>query len=187
MDYFPYTIDDELELVFLSESDAEELFERVEANRARLRTWMPWLDSTQGPEDILGFICRAQDELKSNTAVHLGIRFKGEIVGVSGFASISEPNHSAKIGYWVCQSVEGKGLVTRAVKSLVDVGFTHLGLNRIAIRAAVGNERSAAVPKRLGFTLEGVRRQAEFLYDHYVDLQEFALLKEEWLAAKQPE
>ena len=183
MDCFPYTVDDELELVFLTESDAEELFERVEANRARLRTWMPWLDLTQSSEDTLGFIRRAQGELKDNKAIHLGIRFEGKIVGVSGFASIDQPNHSATIGYWVCGSCEGQGLVTRTVKCLVDAGFTHLGLNRIVIRAAVGNERSAGVPKRLGFTLEGVSRQAEFLYDHYVDLQEFALLKDEWLAA----
>ena len=74
--------------------------------------------------------------------------------------------------------------MTRACRALVEVGFTRLDLNRIVIRAACGNDKSAAVPLRLGFTLEGTSRQAERLYDRYVDLRVYALLKEEWRGAR---
>ena len=48
------------------------------------------------------------------------------------------------------------------------------------IHCAVGNRRSRAIPERLGFTQEGIARDAEWLYDHYVDLVTYSLLAPEW-------
>jgi ribosomal-protein-serine acetyltransferase len=44
----------------------------------------------------------------------------------------------------------------------------------------VGNHRSASVTKRLGFTQEGVRRQGEWLYDRFVDLNVHGMLRSTW-------
>ena len=41
---FPLSAGDDLELDVLNEADAEELFALVDANRAYLREWLPWLD-----------------------------------------------------------------------------------------------------------------------------------------------
>jgi ribosomal-protein-serine acetyltransferase len=54
------------------------------------------------------------------------------------------------------------------------------GLHRIEIRCATGNTRSAAIPLRLGFTEEGTLHEAEWLYDHWVDLRVFALVDVNW-------
>jgi ribosomal-protein-serine acetyltransferase len=53
-------------------------------------------------------------------------------------------------------------------------------LNRVEIRAAVANERSRAIPRRLGFTEEGVLRQAERVGDRFVDHVLYAMLAEDW-------
>src|SRR3712207_8983550 len=47
--------------------------------------------------------------------------------------------------------------------------FLELGLNRVSIACATENKKSCAIPERLGFRREGVQRQAEWLYDHFVD------------------
>lgn len=73
--------------------------------------------------------------------------------------------------------------MTASCTALIEHAFTTWNLNRIAIRCAAGNVRSQAIPQRLGFTREGVQRQAEWLYDHYVDLIYFALLRSDWEAS----
>ena len=72
--------------------------------------------------------------------------------------------------------------MTAAVKGLVDEGFQQLELNRIQARVAPANYPSQAVCDRLGLKKEGVLRQAEWLYDHYVDLVMNSVLRSEWKA-----
>ncbi|MFK3938558.1 GNAT family N-acetyltransferase [Alkalihalobacillus sp. NPDC078783] len=73
--------------------------------------------------------------------------------------------------------------MTAVVKELIHYAFNELELNRVEIRVAVHNSRSQSIPKRLGFVNEGCIRQAEKLYDQYVDHTLYGLLKTEW---KQP-
>ena len=40
-------VDDELELTGVVTEDAQELFEVIDANRAHLETWFPWVATTR--------------------------------------------------------------------------------------------------------------------------------------------
>jgi ribosomal-protein-serine acetyltransferase len=66
--------------------------------------------------------------------------------------------------------------MTEAVRALTAHALGPWRLNRFEIRVAVGNERSAAIPLRLGFVEEGVLREAERHGDRYLDLRVFSLL-----------
>jgi ribosomal-protein-serine acetyltransferase len=57
-------------------------------------------------------------------------------------------------------------------------------MHKVEIRAASGNKKSRAVPERLGFKQEGCIRQAEWLYDHYVDHVVYGMLDLEWAQKK---
>jgi ribosomal-protein-serine acetyltransferase len=56
-------------------------------------------------------------------------------------------------------------------------------MNRIQIKVAVGNLKSAAIPHRLGLYFEGIERNGEFHTDRYYDLEVFSILKTEWISA----
>lgn len=164
------------EVRVLEPEDAEEVFALVESNRERLREWMPWVDPTHGPADTRAFIegDRASDGLDA-----LGIYVDGRYVG--GIGIRPDPLHGdAEIGYWIGSAHEGRGLISRACRALVDHAFGALGLHRVTIRVAPHNTRSRAIPERLGFTQEGVMREAGRSGLGAHDLVVYGLLDREW-------
>lgn len=173
-------INDAHELRERQPEDAEELFTLTDANRADLRQWLPWLDSCTSPEDTRKNIESGLRAAVEGTALPLCIWFEGHIVGVTGFNEISKANRIGHIGYWLGSAHTGRGIMTASVRALVDCGFDTLGLNRVTINVATGNARSRAVAERLGFWLEGIAREAEWLYDHFEDQAVYAMTKACW-------
>ncbi len=51
----------------------------------------------------------------------------------------------------------------------------------VEVRCAEGNSKSRAIPERLGFIKEGIIRDVEWLYDHYVEDVVYGILSREWL------
>lgn len=169
-----------LELRPLRLRDARALFEQVDANRARLRRWLPWPDATQDPADTRAFILRMRAQIRAGLGLSFGLWWRDRLVGVAGFNWIDRTHHSAGIGYWLAHEAQGQGLMTAAVSALVRHGFRRLALNRIEIRAGVRNRRSRAIPERLGFRREGTLRQAEWVNGRHVDHAVYGLLASEW-------
>ncbi|GAB3992756.1 hypothetical protein GCM10029992_02690 [Glycomyces albus] len=60
------------------------------------------------------------------------------------------PPGEAEIGYQTAPWARGRGWMTAAVRAVTALGFEHLALERIEWRATVGNEPSAASPRRRG-------------------------------------
>jgi ribosomal-protein-serine acetyltransferase len=173
-------IDEEVLLKPLETQDSDNLFALTDANRAYLRQWLPWLDSNKSVGDTLKFIetCVAQREKRA--ALHLSIRYRGEMAGVIGFHYFDFANRFAPIGYWLGEKFQGKGIITRSCRTICTLAFTELGINRIDIRCAVQNAKSRAIPERLRFVNEGTIRDGEWLYDHYVDLVVYGMLARHW-------
>ena len=171
-------VDGELRLATVALADCAELFALVDANRAHLRQWLPWLDLNQSAADTKAFIERSTQGAAEGTGWTLVIRYEGNLSGTIGFNWIDRANRACEIGYWLAEDATGKGLITRSVRALLDFAFDDLALNRINLSIAVGNHPSRKVAERLGFTEEGIARQAEWLYDHYVDLVRYAMLRE---------
>ena len=169
-----------LELRPLNLRDAKTLFPLVEANRERLRRWLPWPDTNRSVLDTRAFILRGRAHARAGIGRSFGLWWKGVLVGTAGFVWIDAANHSAAIGYWLSREAEGHGLMTAAVKALLRHGFQTLELNRIEIRVGVRNRRSRAIPERLGFHHEGTLRQVERLADRQVDHAVYGLLASEW-------
>lgn len=85
-----------------------------------------------------------------------------------------------EIGYWIDREEQGKGIVSAATVKLIAFAFDTIGINRIEIRCAADNRRSAAIPRRLGFQQEGCLRQSEFRNGRLRDFLVFGLIKSEW-------
>lgn len=170
-------IDDNLRLIPIQEPHATDLFKVVDANRAYLRRWLPWLDHNTCTQHLQAYARAAHQRNAGGESLVQVMFWQGQLCGVAGFNFIDHSNHWGEIGYWLAATHQGKGIVSRAVQALTEHGFAHLSINRISISVATGNQRSRAIPERLGYQFEGILRQSEWLYDHYVDHALYARLK----------
>jgi ribosomal-protein-serine acetyltransferase len=168
------------ELRMLTAAHAEELFAVIERNRGHLRRWLPWLDAVKTVEDERNFLLRSEEQAAGDVAFNCGIFVDGAIGGGIGVHPINRADRKVEIGYWIAAEHQGKGLVTAACRAVVDHLFQELKLNRVVIYCATGNLMSRAIPERLGFRFEGIHREAQWLYDHFVDLACYGMLAGDW-------
>ncbi len=178
-----FELDADLTLRTLVPEDAPELFAVVDSNRHYLRQWLPWLDANTKVEHSAQFIESTHQARQNNPAFQCAVVYKGQIVGMCGFHPIQRANRFAPLGYWLAESATGKGLMSRSVQFFVNHAFEQMDMNKVGIAAAEHNIKSRQIPERLGFVNEGLERDAEFLYDHYVNHVRYGLLKREWRKA----
>lgn len=173
-------IDDDTELRILEERHAQELFNLIDQNRSYLREWLPWLDYEQSVEDTKVFIRSSLQQFVNNEGFQAGIWYKGQLVGGIGYHPINWIQRKVEIGYWLSEDAQGKGIMTRACKTMITYAFEVFDLHRVEIHCATENKPSRAIPERLGFKQEGILREDGWLYDHYVDHIIYSMLEQEW-------
>jgi ribosomal-protein-serine acetyltransferase len=174
-----FPLSDDCWLRFLEESDADALYAAIDANRAYLARWLPWAQD-ETPELALEFIRLTRRQLAANDGFQTAIVHQGDIIGMVGFHGVRWQHGTTGMGYWLAEDHQGRGTMTRAVSALTDHAFSTWKLNRVEIQAAVDNARSRAIPERLGFREEGVRRAAERVGERYHDVVVYSMLAEEW-------
>ena len=177
---FSRRVNDRYELRLLQVSDSDELFALTNANRSYLRTWLPWLDSTNSVSDTKNFIQSTLEQFVKNRGFVAAICEKKSIIGVIGFNQIDWHNRIGYLGYWLAEACQGQGIMTISCRVVIDYAFTTLNLNRLVITCASENKRSQGIPQRLGFNHEGTMCEAEWLYDHFVDHEIYALVRRDW-------
>ena len=167
-------------LRLVEESDDEELFALIDRNRAHLRGWLPWLDGNTTIDDSRAFILHSKEQHFSNRGFQAGVWYENKLAGIIGYHPIDWQNRIVMIGYWLGKEYQGKGIMTESCRLLINYAFDEYNLNRVEIRSATGNSKSCAIPERLGLTREGVIRDGEWLYDHFVDLFLYSMLATRW-------
>ncbi|MEV6109903.1 GNAT family protein [Streptomyces sp. NPDC051940] len=86
------------------------------------------------------------------------IEYEGQLVGQLTVAGITWGSmRSGHIGYWVDESVAGRGVMPTAVALVVDHCFRVAGLHRIEVCIRPENGPSRRVVEKLGFREEGLR------------------------------
>jgi len=140
---------------------------------------LPFVDFTKEVKDSSAFIqtiISLREETRNEVYT---IWFKGEFAGIIGFHNTDRVNEKTEIGYWLIGEMTGKGIIHRSCVVLIGLAFEKMGMNRITIKCAVGNDASEKVAARLGFTFEGIERSGERYHDLFFDLKVFSLLKSE--------
>ena len=174
------TIDQEIRLELTSERHAEGLFEALVHNREHLSKFLSWVDHMQSVDDFHSYIKNCESLYEQGMEVSFVILANEVVVGRIGLHHINDQNKCAAIGYWLTKDAEGKGIITKSCKELLNYGFRDLRLQRIEIKVAVENVRSQAIPETLHFVKEGILRQAELVNNKFLDLVLYSMIRKEW-------
>jgi ribosomal-protein-serine acetyltransferase len=153
---FNINVDNELQLREIRMTDASQLFQIIDKERDYLRQWLPFVDFTAKIEDTESFIKNVLDETNVNREIVCVMLYYNQVAGLISFKNTDRANNITEIGYWLSESNQGKGLVTKACRKLVDLAFNTMALNRVQISVGVNNIKSKAIPGRLGFKFEGI-------------------------------
>ena len=178
---FYYEVDNEIQLKLITQNDAEEIFAFIDRSRDYLREWLGWVDNTKTVEDTRDFAAMNLSKFAKREGLDTAIFYKGQFVGKVSINTINWSLKKCEIGYFLDEEFQGEGIMTRAVKCIINIAFNEYKLGKAEIHAAVNNTKSRHIAERLGFMHEGTIRQAEWLYNHYVDHAVYGLLKDEWV------
>jgi ribosomal-protein-serine acetyltransferase len=171
------TVAPDLCLRLATVADAAAMFDIINCQRNYLREWLPFVDFTHQQSDTALYL---QTITKSTSDMVFVIVYQEAIVGVVGFKGIDRYNRQLEIGYWLGEKQQGKGIMLRSCRRLLQYAFTDLYMNRVQLKVGTGNYKSRKIPEKLNFTLEGIQRDGELLNGQHHDLEVYSLLKREW-------
>jgi RimJ/RimL family protein N-acetyltransferase len=175
----------------LRAADARELVSLYQSNRERFSDGFPKAVASVIDEDGARIYIQSKAiEWEAQTGFWYGIRSRlgpsqPKLIGQVQIKNVDWELARAEIAYLLDREFEGRGLMSEAVGLILEACFDSLELNKIFLRAIVGNARSSKLALRFGFTKEGTLRE-EFLTlgQKRVDLDYFGLLSAEFNQAR---
>lgn len=155
-------------------------------NQEHLAPWSPRLsaDHFELPS-VQQRLARAEQEQAAGLALRYWLSRQEEptrLIGQVNLTQISRgPFQNAMLGYSLDAQSQGSGLMTEALRNLIDQAFASpLRLHRLQAAVRPENKPSLAVLQRLGFALEGLSLRYLFIDGAWRDHQVFALLNPSW-------
>ena len=154
-------ITDDLCIGLFHEDDAAAFTQAVRASVDSLSPWMPWCHADFNESEARRLITLFTKEAREDLAYTLGVYSLDRTLLIGGIAinQINGTHNFGNVAYWVRSSKQGNGIATRALRMITCFGFRVLGLNRLEIVAAIGNEASCKVAANAGATMEGIARK----------------------------
>lgn len=175
-DPFPVLTSERLVLRRMQVEDVDAIF-RLRSDPAVMRYVNRPVTKTK--EAAMQWYEKVDTSLKNNEGIIWCIALKSEAakkIGNIGFWRIEKENYRAELGYMIEPEYQGKNLITEAIRTVINYGFTVLRLHSIEAIIDTKNGASAAVLKKNGFVLEATLKENVFYNDRFSDTAIYSLL-----------
>jgi len=126
---------------------------------------------------------KSKDKKRKSYSFVIELKENKELIGSVGIEKIDFFAEKAIIGYWLDEKYWNKGIMTEALSKIIDFAFHELKLNRLDLSTFVENLASNKLAKKMGFTLEGIRKQyhKDKATGTLHDVNIYGLLKKDYL------
>ena len=159
---------------------AAEFLAHMDRARASVDPWISWASRSTDLDSARATLQRYADLQARDAGRIYGIWLAETLVGGTMFVSFDADSGIAEIGCWLEPAATGRGLVTAAVRELINWAFRVRGLHRIEWHCRTDNTASANVARRLGLKLEGTLRENYPWQGVRHDSEIWAVLATDW-------
>lgn len=136
--------------------DSTGLYQAVHESLKQLSPWMSWANKSYTVATAREYITITRARWEERTLFAFAITRENEILGGCTLSSIHSVYQYCNLGYWVRRSRHGQGIAGRAAKLAARYAFEKVGLVRVEIVIAVGNQASVRVAEKIGAHYEGL-------------------------------
>ncbi len=117
----------------------------------------------------------------SDDPTNLAIEVDGEAVGAIGYVPGRDVERfSAEIGYWLGETMWGRGIVTDALVVLTEHAFARMNVLRMFALPFADNPGSVRVLEKAGYSREGLMRSSSVKYGVVKDQLLYARINPSW-------
>ena len=170
---------DRLILRPLKREDSQEAFKNwsSDPNVAKYTTWEAHKSEKETKEFIDGVISNYNANLMDSWGIIL--KASNRLIGTGGYTPGSKKGNICTIGYALSKKYWNRGIMTEAVRKMVEYGFSHLQPSRIQSYTNIEHIASQRVLEKIGFKFEGVLRNYCFHHGIPIDVKMFSILASE--------
>ena len=169
-----------LKLRLFNVNDAQDLYEYC--SDGEVTKYLPFATYTTTQEAVTRIEYCQNIYTKLDRPIIWAIEYKenGKVIGNIDFVKWSLENKEAEIGCVLNKHYWNQGIMTEAVKAVIEFGFNNMELNRIEMVCDQRNVASAKVMEKSGLKYEGTLRNKKVVKGEVVTLKYYSILKEEY-------
>jgi RimJ/RimL family protein N-acetyltransferase len=176
--------DDGAELRPLEPWHAEEFLAHLDRGREFIGQFITFGSKATDVESTREMLQRYADLRAADSASLHGIWLDGKLVGGVLFLNFHADQGNCEVGCWLEPAAAGHGLITRAIRILIDFAIEQRDIRRVEWHAAAGNEKSLNVARRMGMTRDAVLRESHPHGGVRHDIEVWSVLAPEWREAR---
>ncbi|MGW2486679.1 GNAT family N-acetyltransferase [Streptomyces sp. NPDC001606] len=181
---YAISLGDGAELRPLEVWHAEEFLAHLDRGREFIGRFIPFGSQVTDVASARDTLRRYADLRAADSASYHGIWLDGTLVGGVLTLNFDAAAGNCEVGCWLEPAATGRGLITRAMRILVDWAVEERGIHRVEWHAASGNLPSIAVARRLGMSRDAVLRESHPHHGVRHDIEIWSVLAPEWRAAR---
>ena len=169
-----------LKIRLFKPEDANDLYEYC--SDESVTRYLPFDTYTEKKQatDRINYCLEVYNNLDKPITWAIEYNLDGKMIGSIDFVKWSEQDRSAEVGYVINRNYWNKGIMTEALKAVIEFGFENMQLNRIEARCDERDLASAKVMEKNGLKYEGTLRQKRFEKGEFVSLKYYSILRDEY-------
>lgn len=107
-----------------------------------------------------------------------------KMIGSIGINQWDIENYYIQIGYVLNKKYWNQGIMTEALKAVIDFAFKNMNIERIELTHDVRNIGSGKVMLKNGLKQEGILRKSKYIKGEFIDRSYYSILREEYESQK---
>jgi len=162
--------------------DVDALYAAARESLDDLIPWMTWAHPAYSRKDVAEYVRIVGESWDAGRYYAFAITDArdGTMLGTASLSHIHPLYHFCNLGYWIRSSRRGNGLASRAARMAARFGFEQLGLIRVEVVIAAGNEASLKAAEKSGAHREGILRDRVTVREKIYDAVMFSFIRSDF-------